>query len=363
MEEQERNTIINFRDEDDFDYEISVDLFESSIKFKLKCLDDFTRYEKEYKIKELLEFRPFIIIEDKYEIYQVIIQGMSMENSIKLRRNDSFNIILTFNTFFAKKYTNSFELDMVLTQSLNNDFLMLEVLKQIKKLKVENAQLIKDNQMLKSDNKDFKEIIQTSRNEIFGLKERLNNLSVSDIVYDEFLNFENYNFLCNSYFKKKFKYELIYSQEGINLNKNDLRAFKTKIKSKKNLLYIVALKSKPVKLLGFYQSIALEKDLNNENYFYDSDSLIVEFDNKSIFTANIDKGNQIRTCSGYYFLFGNDGNFNGFYIRDDTSALPNLYKKTEFFNMQGNSKAGFEFDNSNIEKLNVYWIEFTAELK
>ena len=109
--------------------------------------------------------------------------------------------------------------------------------------------------------------------------------------------------------------------------------------------------------------LSLEKDLNNENYFYDYDSLIVEFDNKSIFTANVDKGKQIRTCSGYYFLFGNDVNFNGFYIRDDTCALPNLYKKTEFFNMQANSKAGFEFDNSNIDKLNVYWIKFTAELK
>lgn len=356
--EPEKTTLINYRDEDGIDYEISVDLLESSIKFKIKCLDDFLRYEKDCKLKELLEIRPFIIIEDKYEIYQVIIQGLTLENGIRLRRNDSFNLILTFNTFFAKKYTNSFELDMVLTQSLNTEFLMLEVLRQIKKLKVENEKLMKDNEMLKSDNKHFKESIETYKNEINNLKEKFNNISVFDIYYDDYINFENYNFLCNHHFKRRFKHNLIYSQDGTNLNKYDLKVFKNKIKFKNNLLFIISLKIKNAKLLGFYQSIALENDFSNENYYDDSRSVIIEFDTKNIFPANVDKGRQIRTCNGYYLLFGNDGNFNGFYIRDDTSSLPNLYKKTEYFNMQGSSKAGFEFYNSNIEKLNVYMINF-----
>jgi len=360
--EQERSAILKFRD-DDIDYEISVDLLENSIKFRLKCLDDFTRYEKEFKIKDLLGSRPFIIIEDKYEIYQVIVQGITIENSIKIKRNDSFNIMLSFNTFFAKKYTNSFELDLVLDESINSDFLLLEILKQVKKLKVENEQLFKDNQMLKTEQKNFNKILENYRDEVFDLKERLNNLSVSDICYDEYLNFENYNFLCDSHFKKRFKYELIYSQEGINLNKNDLTAFKNKIRAKENLIYVVSLKLKQEKLLfGFFQSIALQKDLNNENYYDDAKSFVVEFDSKTIFKACVDKAKQIRTCSGYYFLFGNDGNFNGFYIRDDTSSLPNIYKRSEFFNMKGNSKAGFEFDNSNVERLNVYSIDFIVNL-
>jgi len=353
-------TTLKYQNEEYIDFEISIILFyNSSIKFKVKNIDDFSVYEKILSFKEIIEYRPFMIIDEINEIYEVIIDGIKSEQSFRIMRAENNNIVLIFNTFFAKKYTNSFELEMVINESVSTDFLILEILKKLKKLKAENTEIRKENEILKKDNIEFKKINEVFNREIIFLREKVNNLSVYDINIDEFLNFENYNFLCYKKFKKRFKFDVIYSQIGTMLNKDDLRTFRNKIKFKKNLFYVINLKYKQTKiLLGFFQSIALDKDLNSENYFNDEKSFIIEFDNKIIFDANNEKGKQLRTCNGYYLLFGNDGNFNGFYIREDTSSLPNIYEKTNFFKMDGTSKAGFEFNNRDIICLNVYMLDF-----
>lgn len=356
-----KSNTINFRDEEASDYEISVCLYENSIKMKIKCLDDYSKYEKLFQLKELLEYRPFMIIDEINEIYEVIIEGLNYENSIKIKRAENLNLIITFNTFFAKKYTNSFEIELVMNESISTDSFLMIILRQVKKLKMENNSLKKDMEILKKDNEDFKEANELYRREIIFLKDKITNLAVYDIIVDEFINFENYNYLSKCFDNKRFKFDVIYQQDGNKLCKSDLKLFKNKIKYKKDLLFLVSFFSKPAKSLAFYQSIELDKDLNSENYYEDKRSFITDFAEKKVFYANSEATKHIRTCSGYYFLFGNDGNFNGFYIRDDTSSLPNIYAKTEYFkNLGSSNKVGFEFKNEDIDKLVVYMLDFSC---
>jgi hypothetical protein len=356
--EVKKISIIKFKDFDDSNYEIKLILKESNIMILMKSLDDFTMYEKNLSLKMLLDIRPFQIIEEINNIFETIENGMKMEDSISLKKLNNGNILVNFNTFFVGKYSNSFELELTMNESVSQDFLYLQIIKELKILKSENELLRKDNEFLKIQNKNNKSNIDILEKEIFKLNQKFNNFAIYDINMDENFTMENYKFLCKNYFKGKFKFKCIFKEEGKNLDKSNSVFFKKLIKNKKNIFYIVTLKKKSAKHLGFFQTLVNDLDFNKENYLEDKDSFIVEFDKQRIFSADPNKTKHIRICPGYYFLFGNDSNYNGFFIRDDTTSQPNIYEKSEYFMMKGGNSAGFEFNNSDVEFLYVYLIDF-----
>jgi hypothetical protein len=356
--EVKKISTIKYKDFDNSNYEIKLILKESIIMLIIKCLDDFTKYEKNLSLKMLLDIRPFQIIEEINKIYETIENGMKIEDGISLKKLNNGNIIINFNTFFVGKYSNSFELELSMNESVSQDFLYLQIIKELKILKSENEMLKKDNEFLKIQSKNNKSKIEILEKEVFKLNEKFNNFAIYDINMDENFTIENYKFLCKNYFKGKFKFKCIYKEEGYNLDKSNLDYFKKLIKNKRNIFYIVSLMKKSASLLGFFQTVNNDKDINKEYYLEDKNSFIVEFDKQRIFLADPKKSKHIRICPGYYFLFGNDSNYNGFFIRDDTSSQPNIYEKSEYFMMKGGNSTGFEFKNSDIGFLYAYLIDF-----
>ena len=164
---------------------ITLKSLQDSFEIKIKNLFDLSVYKKKFSINEILEYKPFMVIEEFPEIFKIIHDGFKKENNIKLKKNKE-NIDITFDVVFTKIYSNTFTVDKV---EKDESMVMNEISQEIQKLK-------KETQSLRFGNENLLTKINYT-------KELYNHDIITNDKRDELLNKEIEE-IKNKYFGKIF---------------------------------------------------------------------------------------------------------------------------------------------------------------